>query len=112
MSFLDNLQNKPRSARIRILWTTTGIIALLLFFSWLIIPKKYPYDENKVGILSSLKGELREGLAGEEYQNIQKGWGEFDILKDELEEIAEDPYNTEDNEEELDTINDRLPLEE
>lgn len=113
MSFLDNLQNKPRPARVKILWTTTGIVALLLFFSWLVIPKKYPHDESKVGMLSSLKGELQEGLTGEEYQNIQKGWGEFSAFQDESEKVPEDLYGTEEEGEKTNESKDyRLPLEE
>ena len=112
MSFLQNLQDKPRAARVKILWTTAGIASVLLFIGWLVfIPKKYPAEENKVGMFSSLKGEVKDGLVGEEYQNIKKSLGEFEQIKTEVEKKQRE-NSTPENSGEEDNIRDyRLPLE-
>jgi hypothetical protein len=77
MDFLDNLRNKSRRERTKILWISVGVSSFLIFVLWLFVfPKDYFRESQEGKKLSDLRGELN--VSDQEFEEFKKNIGLLD----------------------------------
>ena len=117
MNFFEDLRNKPREERKKLLWIITGVASVIIFIIWFILaPKDYLNKDNDGRVhLSDLKGEIQDSFSGTEFDELQdnvdklKNVSGDDVPIDELTGSA-DEYSEGTKTENIKPKN-RLPLE-